>query len=41
MEELDAIALLKIGDLNGLEPLVDAYYLKAVRAADLILATNL
>lgn len=40
MEELDAIALLKIGDLNGLEPLVDAYYLKAVRAADLILGNQ-
>ena len=40
MEEQDAITLLKIGDLNGLEPLVDAYYLKAVRTADLILGSK-
>lgn len=40
MEEQDAITLLKIGDLNGLEPFVDAYYLKAARTADLIVGSQ-
>ncbi len=37
MDELQAIALLKKGDLRGLEMLVQVYYFPAVRAAYLIL----
>ena len=36
MEEWQAIALLKSGDLNGLEMLVHQYYIQAVRASFLI-----
>ena len=36
MDEREAIARLKRGDVNGLEVLVRAYQLKATRAADLI-----
>ncbi|MBN2145960.1 MAG: sigma-70 family RNA polymerase sigma factor [Anaerolineales bacterium] len=36
MEELEAICLLKRGDLNGLDPLVQLYYFPAVKAAYLI-----
>jgi RNA polymerase sigma-70 factor (ECF subfamily) len=37
MEEIDAIDLLKKGNLDGLEPLVEKYYFQAVRTAYLIL----
>lgn len=36
MEEHQAIALLKAGNLTGLEMLVERYYFQAVRASDLI-----
>jgi RNA polymerase sigma-70 factor (ECF subfamily) len=36
MEESEAIARLKAGDIDGLEPLVRAYQVRAVRAAFLI-----
>lgn len=36
MDELEAIELLKKGDLNGLEPLVKEYYFRAVRCSFLI-----
>lgn len=36
MDELEAIELLKKGDLNGLEPLVEKYYIRAVHSAYLI-----
>jgi RNA polymerase sigma-70 factor (ECF subfamily) len=36
MEECQAIALLKSGNVNGLEPLVHRYYFQAVRASYLI-----
>ncbi len=36
MDEREAVARLKRGDIGGLEPLVRAHYVPAVRAADLI-----
>ncbi|NMB88999.1 MAG: sigma-70 family RNA polymerase sigma factor [Chloroflexi bacterium] len=36
MDELEAIELLKRGDLNGLEPLAKKYYFQAVRSSYLI-----
>ncbi len=36
MDELEAIELLKKGDLNGLELLVEKYYFQAVHSSYLI-----
>ncbi|MHC1770176.1 MAG: RNA polymerase sigma factor [Flexilinea sp.] len=36
MDELEAIELLKKGDLNGLEPLVEKYYFQAIHSSYLI-----
>lgn len=36
MDELEGIELLKKGDLNGLEPLVEKYYFPAIRSSYLI-----